>query len=52
MRWLGILKPYHMLNNLFKLIALKGSEEPKTLGASTRAQVRVLELVQRAHAHC
>ena len=30
----GTLKPCHMLNNLFELIALKGSGDAKTLGAS------------------
>ena len=27
----GILKPYHMLKNLFELIALKGNGDRKTL---------------------
>ena len=48
----GTIKPYHMLKYLFELIALKGSGDTKTLGTSTHAQVRALELVQRARAHC
>ena len=38
------LKPYHMLNNLFELIALKGHWDTKTLGARAHAQVQVLAL--------
>ena len=33
----GTLKPYHMLKNLFELIALKGSGDAKTWGASAYA---------------
>ena len=33
----GSLKPYHMLKNLFELLALKGDEDGKTLGVSTHA---------------
>ena len=38
----GIFKPYHMLKNLFELIALKGGGNAKTLGASTHAQEQAL----------
>ena len=34
---IGTLKPYHMLNNLFELIAHKGSGDEKTLGPSAHA---------------
>ena len=52
----GTLKPYHLLKNLFELVALKGSLDAKTLGASAHAQAQGLVLlpIARAHAytHC
>ena len=51
----GILKPYHMLENLFELIALKGNWDGKTLGMSVFIQVRgsrshpLLVLVPMSH---
>ena len=35
---MGTLKPYHVVNNLFELTALKGSRDPKSLGTSARAR--------------
>ena len=39
---IGTLKPYHMLKNLFELLAHKGSADAKTLGTSTHAWMQVL----------
>ena len=44
------LKPYHMLKNLFELIALKGHRDRKTLGMSACAQMQGLVLAPTASA--
>ena len=41
----GTLKPYHMLKNLFELIALKGGGDAKTFGTNSLTQVQVLALM-------
>ena len=38
----GILKPYHLLKNLFELTAFKGSGDAKALGASARTPTLAL----------
>ena len=40
----GTLKLYHMLKNLFELIAIKGNGDRKTLSTSAHARVQGLGL--------
>ena len=47
---MGTLKPYHILKNLFELIALKDGGNTKTLGASTYAQAQVLVTIASTRA--
>ena len=45
---LRTLKPYHMLKNLFEIIAIKDDGDGKTLGTSTCTQVLGLMLMPTA----
>ena len=45
----GTLKPYHMLKNLFELIALKEDGGRKSMGISTCTPVRGLALAPTSH---
>ena len=47
----GTLKLYHMLKNLFEIIAIKGNGDRKTLGTSAHARVQGLGLAPTVNAY-